>query len=83
MLWDDRRTDRVTGAMQNTQLRGKTISEIGAGEGLIAALFAKSGASRVEGIEANRQLARAAALVIQANGLSDVGSARLGWEPIC
>ncbi|TIT21156.1 MAG: ribonucleotide-diphosphate reductase subunit beta [Mesorhizobium sp.] len=71
MMHDSARNAAIEAAIASSNVRGKTIVEIGTGAGLPAMLFARYGARKVFSCEMDERIAGAARQIIRANELQD------------
>lgn len=71
MLADGPRNTAFVAAIENGQVAGRRVLDIGAGSGLLAMIAARAGASHVTACEADPMLAATARRIVAANGLAD------------
>lgn len=71
MLNDHQRNQAIRDAIEELDLDGRTVVEIGAGTGIISILFARAGARRVIACEMNQAMAKVAMETIRRAGLGE------------
>lgn len=71
MLNDHARNAAIAAAINDLELAGKTVVEIGAGSGIISILFARAGAERVIACEMNPAMAQVAIETIHRAGMQE------------